>query len=107
MTASTTISMEPVEIRARLFPTLQHGEVLQVDLNDEGYVTYVSLMLHGDPQDIARKLVEALMPIANPAPADDGFMTQLVGGLESMHKAGHPTYRASGAGVAWVGETQP
>ena len=62
-----------------------------------------TLHLHGDPQDIAQKIVDALSPIAYPrldiagyqAAGDHGFI------------GSYAEWRASGAGVAWTGEKAP
>ena len=95
MTASTTISMYPVRASARAT-----DQVLSLDLSDENYATSVMLMLHGDPQDIARKLVEALMPIAYPFAKGIDTETAIASAVARNFEANRP-YRASGAGVAW------
>ena len=95
MTASTTIGLSPVNIAATPYKT--H---LAVDLHDENYATFVALNLHGDPQDIARKFVDALMGIAYPFAKGIDTETAIASAVAR-------NYRASGAGVAWTGEKAP
>ena len=102
MTASTTISMEPVRIQAHA----TKSGILQVYLNDESYNMVASLFLHGDPQDIAWKLMHALKDIAYPPEGDRYWITLPRDGIRTPDQTGTP-YRASGAGVAWTGKEAP